>query len=324
MKAAVYEKYGLPEVLKVKEIGQPKPEDDEVLIKVRAASVNSWDWDRLTGKPFIYRLISGIYDPKLKILGADIAGEAEAVGKSVKRIKPGDHLYGDLSAGNWGGFAEYVCAKEDMLEFKPSSMTFEAAAAIPQAGVMALQSLLEKRRIRSGERLLVNGGGGGVGTFAIQMAKSFGAEVTGVDSTAKLGLMRSVGADHVIDYTKENFTKNKEQYDRIVDVVANQSVFDYRRALSNNGIYVMIGGKIFSILQAGLLGPLISGKRGWQIGLLTHKPNKDLAYINELFEAGKVKPIVDKCYQLADLPEALHRIGTGKVMGKIIIRPWQE
>ena len=320
MKALVYQKYGSIDVLELKEVPKPEPKSDEVLVKILAASVNNWDWDRLTGRPYLYRLLSGITKPKLNILGADISGIVESVGNNVKSVKAGEHVYGDLSAGNWGGFAEYVCAPEKTLTHKPASMSFEQAAAIPQAGVMALQGLVEKRQIQAGQKFLMNGGGGGVGTFAIQMAKHFGAEVTCVDHTNKLDFMRSLGADHVIDYTKVNFTKTGDQYDVILDVVANQSIFDYKRALTDRGIYHMIGGKIPSALQVGLLGPLVSSKYGKQLGILGIKPNKDLNFLNKLFEEGKVKPVIDKIYPLKRTAEALQRIGDGTVMGKVVIK----
>ena len=320
MRAVVYEKYGSTDVLELKDIPKPEPKDHEVLVKVVASSVNSWDWDRLTGKPYLYRLLSGITKPKLKILGADVAGIVELVGKDVKTIKTGDHVYGDLSECNWGGFAEYVCASEDALIHKPQTMSFEQAAAIPQAAVMALQGLVEKKHIQPGQKLLMNGGGGAVGTFAIQLAKHFGAEVTCVDHTSKLDFMRSLGADQVIDYTIENFTKTGDRYDVIVDVVANQSVFDYKRALKDDGIYLMIGGKIPSILQIAFLGPLISKKGGKQIRILGIKTNKDLNFINELFEAGKLKPVIDKIYPLSETAQALQKIGDGTVMGKVVVK----
>lgn len=319
MKAIIYTKYSSPDVLELKEVEKPTPKEDEVLVKMRAASVNNWDWDRLTGKPYLYRLLSGIFKPKLQILGADIAGQVEAIGKNVTQIKIGDEVFGDLSEGSWGAFAEYVCAKENALIHKPPGMTFEQAAAIPQAGVMAVQGLLEKRQLQPGQKVLMNGAGGGVGSFVLQLAKYFDAHVTGVDSTAKLEFKRSLGADHVIDYTKEDFTKNGQKYDLIIDVVANRSVFDYKRSLNPDGIYAMIGGKISSILQVGLFGSIIARKGGKQIGILGIKPNKDLAYLNELFESGKIKPIIDKVYPLSETAQAIKYLGEGHVKGKVVI-----
>lgn len=324
MKAMVYEKYGSPDVLKLKEIDKPIARENEVLVKVKAASVNSWDWDRLTGKPYLYQLISGIGKPKLKILGSDVAGIVEEVGERVKKFKPGDEVYGDLSEGNWGAFAEYVCAPEKALVTKPSMMTFEEAAAIPQAGVMALQGIRDQRFINAGQKILMNGAGGGVGTFVIQLAKMQGAHVTAVDNTAKLEFLRSLGADEVIDYTKTDFTRNGQTYDLILDVVANKSVSEYLRALNSGGVYAMIGGKVSSILKCAFLGIFSGKKSGKKVGLLAHKPNKGLDYINELFNAGKLKPIIDKVFPLSETQDALQRIGDGKVMGKAVIKVSNE
>jgi len=319
MKAAVYEKYGTPDNLQLIEVERPIAKDNEVLVKVHAASINSWDWDRLTGKPYLYRLISGISKPKLKILGADISGIVESVGKDVTQFKPGDEVYGDMSAGSWGGFAEYVCANEKALVTKPPTMTFEQASAIPQACVMALQAFRDKRQMKEGDKVLMNGGGGAVGSFAIQLAKLFDLEITAVDSGFKQDFMGSIGADYVIDYTREDFTKNGQQYDLIIDVVANRSVSDYTRALSPEGVYAMIGGTIRSALQIALVGSLISKKHGKKISILAHQPNKDLGYINELFEAGKIIPQIDKVYPLNNLPEAFRFFENGQFLGKIVI-----
>jgi len=319
MKAIVYTKYGLPDVLKLKEVEKPTPKDNEVLVKVHAASVNDWDWGLLRGKPFMNRLFFGLLKPKIKILGGDIAGRVEAVGKNTKQFQPGDEVYGDLSGCDFGGFAEYVCARENALVLKPASMTFEEAAAVPQAAVLALQGLRDKEHIQPGQKVLINGAGGGAGTFAVQIAKSFGAEVTGVDSTRKLDIMRSIGADHVIDYTQEDFTKNRQRYDWIIDFAAHHSIFDYNRALSPTGIYVMVGGSTARIFQVILLGPLISITTSKKMGMLTHTPNKDLAFMKELFEAGKVKPVIDKRYPLSEVPEAFRYFGKGHARGKVVI-----
>lgn len=321
MKAIVYHKYGSPDVLELKEVEKPTPRDNEVLVKVHAASVNSWDWDLLTGT-FQGRL-GAFRKPKYKILGADIAGKVEAVGSNVKQFQPGDEVFGDISgfrARDWGGFAEYVCASENILALKPASMTFEEAAAVPQAGVLALQGLRDKRQIQPGQKVLINGAGGGVGTFAVQMAKLYGAEVTGVDSTKKLDMLRSLGADHVIDYTQEDFTKNGQRYDFILAVVGNRSIFDYNQALSPKGIYVMVGGSTALIFQLLFLGSWISMTGRKKMTILAHKPNKkDLTFMTELFEAGKVVPVIDKCYPLSEVPEALRYFGEGHAQGKVII-----
>ena len=319
MKAIVCTKYGSPDVLQLKEVAKPIPEDNEVLVEVHAASVNDWDWGLLRGKPFLNRLLFGLLKPKIKILGCDIAGRVEAVGRNVKQFQPGDEVFGDISGCGWGGFAEYVCARENALALKPASMTFEEAAAVPQAAVLALQGLRDKGQIQPGQKALINGAGGGVGTFAVQIAKSFGAEVTGVDSTRKLDMVRSIGADQVIDYTQEDFTQSGQRYDLILDVAAYHSIFDYKRALSPRGIYVMVGGSTARIFQAMFLGPLISMTGSKKMSILMHKPNKDLAFMKELFEAGKVVPVIDGRYPLSEVPEALRYFGEGHAKGKIVI-----
>ncbi len=319
MKAMVRTKYGPPDVLQLKEVAKPTPKDNEVLIKVRAASVNDWDWGLLRGKPFMNRLVFGLLKPKIKILGGDIAGRVEAVGRNVKQLQPGDEVYGDLSGCGFGGFAEYVCARENALVLKPAGMTFEEVAAVPQAAVLALQGLRDKGQIQPGQKVLINGAGGGAGTFAVQIAKSFGAEVTGVDSTRKLDTMRSIGADHVIDYKQEDFTKNRQTYDLILDFAAYHSIFDYKRSLSPKGTYVMVGGSTARIFQVMFLGPWISMTGSKKMRILAHKPNKDLALMKELFEAGKVRPVIDKRYPLSEVSEALRYFGKGHAKGKIVI-----
>jgi len=320
MKAIVYTEYGPPEdVLELKEVEKPTPKEDEVLVRVHAASVNHTDWHLLTGEPFVARLWSGLLKPKHKIPGGDIAGRVEAVGRNVKQFQPGDEVFGDKAACGWGCFAEYVCVPENALALKPASITFEEAAAVPQAAVLALQGLRDKRQIQPGQKVLINGAGGGAGTFAVQIAKSFGAEVTGVDSTSKLDMMRSIGADKVIDYTKEDFTKNGQRYDFILDFAAYHSIFDYKRALSPKGIYVMVGGSTAAFLQTVFLGPWISMTTGKKMSLLAHKPNKDLAFMKELFEAGKVVPVIDRRYPLREVAEALRYFGEGHAKGKIVI-----
>ncbi len=319
MKAIVYEKYGLPEVLELKEVDRPEPGDGEILVKVHAASVNSWDWDRLTGEPKLYRLISGIRKPKLKILGADIAGTVESVGKNVKNFKPGDEVFGDLSDGKWGGFAEYAIARENELAIKSTSMSFEQAAALPQAGVMAFQALHDMKTIQSGDRVLMNGAAGGVGTILIQLAKNLGAHVTAVDSGEKLDFLKTLGADELIDYQKENFIKNRQQYDLIVDVVADRTLSEYQQSLNPKGIMVAVGGKISNLLKIALYSSIVL-KEGKKIRILSQKPNKYLGELKELFEKNKVKPVIDKIFPLHQTAEALQYIGDGKVRGKLIIR----
>jgi NADPH:quinone reductase-like Zn-dependent oxidoreductase len=319
MKAIVYTKYGPPDVLELKEVEKPTPKDDEVLIKVHAASINDWDWGLLRGKPLVNRLFFGLLKPKMQILGCDLAGRIETVGRNVKQFHPGDKVFGDISSCGWGGFAEYVCARENALALKPASMTFEEAAAVPQAALLALQGLRDKRQIQPGQKVLINGAGGGAGTFAVQIAKSFGAEVTGVDSTSKLDMMRSIGADHVIDYTKKDFTKNGQRYDLILDNAAHHSIFDYKRVLSPKGIYVMVGGSSAQMFQAMFLGPWISMTGSKKMGILMLKPNKDLAFMLELLKTGKVVPIIDRRYPLSEVPEALRYFGKGHAKGKVVI-----
>jgi NADPH:quinone reductase-like Zn-dependent oxidoreductase len=324
MKAIVYTEYGPPDVLQLKEVGKPTPRDNEVLIRVHAASINSWDWDLLRGE-FLNRLIfRGLLRPKLKILGCDVAGRVDAVGGNVTQFQPGDEVFGDLCGCGWGGFAEYVCARENALTLKPASMTFEEVAAVPQAAAMALQGLRDKGQIQPGQNVLINGAGGGVGTFAVQIAKSFGAEVTGVDSTGKLDMVRSIGADQVIDYTQEDFTKNEQRYDLILDVAAYRSISDYKRALSPKGIYVMVGGSMARILQAVFLGPWISMTGSKKMCILAAEPNKGLTFMKELFEAGKVVPVIDRRYPLGEVAEALRYFGEGYAQGKVVITPKEK
>lgn len=318
MKAIVYNNYGLPDVLKMEDIQKPIPTDDEVLVKVQAVSINAWDWDMLTGKPFEYRFFSGFFKPKNnKIHGCDIAGQIEAVGKNAKQFNIGDEVFGDLSAGGWGAFAEYVCSGENNLILKPSMMTFEEAACLSHGGNLAVQGLVDFGQIESGQKVLINGGGGSTGTLAIQIAKLFDVEITCVDRTEKLDMMRSLGADHVIDYTKEDFTENGQQYDLIFDVKTNRSIFDYKRALAPNGIYVTVGGNTSRILQILFLGKLI---RKYQMHIVGYKANKDSSFLVELYEAGKLKPCIDKCFPLEETAEAFRYYGKGVFNGKTVVR----
>jgi NADPH:quinone reductase-like Zn-dependent oxidoreductase len=318
MKAIVYEEYGSPDVLQLREVETPTPQDDEVLIRIRAVSVNDWDWGLLQGTPLVNRLLYGLFRPKRRVLGSDIAGQIETVGKNVKRFQVGDEVFGDLS-GRWGGFAEYVCAPETALALKPPSMTFAEAAAIPQAGMLAVQGLRDVGRIRPGQKLLINGAGGGVGTFAVQLAKLYGAKVTGVDNSAKLDQLRSMGFDKVIDYTQEDFTKTGICYDLILDVKTNRSAFDYLRALNPDGTYVTVGGSMVRLFQCLLLWPLIAMTSKKAIRVVALKPNKDLAYMSELFQAGKVKPVIDRLRKLSEVPEAMRCFGAGNHIGKVVI-----
>ena len=316
MRAVVWTRYGSPDVLQQQDLERPISKDDEVLVKVHAASINSWDWELLNGESRIN--LGGRLKPPYKILGCDVAGTVEDVGRNVTRFRPGDEVFGDISRDGWGGFAEFVCARETSLSRKRASLSFEQAAAIPQAAGLALQSLRDKGNIRSGQRVLINGAGGGVGTFAVQIAKSFGAEVTGVDKAEKLDMLLSIGADHVIDYNREDFTRRGQEYDLIVDVVSHRSVFDYRRALAPKGICVLVGGSGRAILKSLLLGSWALGDR--KVTLLLYKPNPlDLALICDLFEAGKIVPVIDRRYSLSDVADAFRYYAEGNVKGKIVV-----
>jgi len=316
MKAIVWTKYGPPDVLQLKDVEKPTPNDDEVLVGVHAASVNAKDWRFLRGKPFIGRLFAGLFKPKISILGADISGRVEAVGRNAKQFQPGDEVFG---CGR-GGFAEYVCARENRLALKPANTSFEEAAAFPIAAVTALQGLRDKGRIQPRQKVLINGAGGGVGTFAVQIAKSFGAEVTAVCSTRNLDMVRSIGADQVIDYTQEDFTKKGQRYDLIFAANGYHSIFDYRRALSPSGIYVVAGGSMAQIFQGLLLGPWISMSGSKKMGSMLAKINqKDLAFLIELHKSGKVKPVIDRCYPLSEVAEAIGYLEEGHAKGKVVI-----
>jgi NADPH:quinone reductase-like Zn-dependent oxidoreductase len=318
MKAIVCTKYGPPDVLQLKEVEKPTPKDDEVLIKVHAASLNAYDWHLLTADVFLVRLMGGgLLKPKNTIPGADIAGRVEAVGRNVTHFEPGDDVFGEISHG---GFAEFACARENRLAARPANLSFEEAAAVPMASLTALQGLRDKGRIQPGQKVLINGASGGVGTFAVQIAKSFGAEVTAVCSTGKMDMARSIGADQVIDYTKEDFTKSGRHYDLIFAANGYHPILDYRRALGPKGIYVMAGGTKAQTFQAMLLGPWISMARSKKLGGLSAKVDqKDLVFIKELLEAGKVRPVIDRRYPLSEVPEALRYLGEGHAQGKVVI-----
>jgi NADPH:quinone reductase-like Zn-dependent oxidoreductase len=319
MKAIIYTKYGPPDVLELKEADKPVPKDNQVLVKIHAASLNAADWHLLRADPFMARLFSGLFRPKFNILGADIAGRVEAIGKDIKQFKPGDEVFGDLFGCGFGGFAEYACADEKALILKPANISFEEAAAIPVAAMTALQGLCDKGHIQPGQKVLINGASGGVGTFAVQIAKYFGAEVTAVCSTGNMEMARSLGADHVIDYTKEDFTKNGQQYDLILAANGYHPISDYRRGLSPNGIYVMTGGKGKQMFQAMTLGPWMS-MGGKKMGGLSAKSNqKDLVFIKGLLETGKIKPVIDRRYPLSETAQAFRYLEEGHAKGKIII-----
>lgn len=348
MKAALRHAFGGPEVLNLEEVQTPRPHDDEILIRVHAASVNLGDWELLTGEPRYISVLATLFTrkprheaislvernasaqkskdffkPKFKILGSDIAGRVEAVGKEVTQFREGDEVFGDCTIGGFGAFAEYVCVPEKAaLAKKPASMSFEQAAAIPQASFIALQGIRDHAKVRPGQRVLINGAGGGAGTFAVQLAKMYGAEVTGVDGPSKLEMLRGLGADHVIDYTREDFTKSGKRYDVILDMAAYRTVFESRRALTPSGIYLMTGGSGTALWQSAFLGPFLSmaGKGRVKL-LLANGSRDDLVLMTELFAAGKVAPVIDKCYPLHETGEALRRVGEKQSKGKVIITP---
>ena len=317
MKAIVYTEYGSPDVLQFKDVEKPTPKDDEVLIKVHAASVNAYDWHFLTADIFLIRLMGGgVLKPKYTRLGADIAGRIEAVGRNVKQFQPDDEVFGMVK----GGFAEYACAPENALALKPVNLSFEEAAAVPMAAVTALQGLRDEGQIQAGQKVLINGASGGVGTFAVQIAKSFGAEVTAVCSTRNLDQARSIGADHIIDYTKEDFTKNGQQYDLVFAANGYHSLSAYKRALTPKGIYIMAGGSMAQIFQSMLMGSMMSETGGRKMAGVSAKRNqKDLAFLKELVEAGKVVPVIDRRYPLSEAAEALRYLGAGHAKGKVVI-----
>jgi NADPH:quinone reductase-like Zn-dependent oxidoreductase len=321
MKAVLYTKYGSPDVLEFQEIAKPVPNDFEVLVSIQVTAINMADVYLMRGNPLPIRFSTGLFKPKRQILGADIAGRIEAVGSKVKQFKFGDEVFGDLSGAGLGGggFAEYVCAREDALTFKPAHVSFEAAAAVSMAAVTALQGLRDKGQIQAGQKVLIHGASGGVGTFAVQIAKALGTEVTAVCSTQKVELMRSLGADHVIDYTKEDFSQNGQHYDLILAANGNRSIFDYKRALSPNGIYVLTGGSMRQFSQVMLLGPLLSIGSQKMCNLLTKPNQKDLTFVKNLLETGKITPVIDRRYNLKDVPEALRYLEAGHAKGKVII-----
>ena len=321
MKAIVCKQYGPPDLLQFKDVAKPAPADNQVLIKVCAASANPLDWRLMRADPVFVRLFFGLFKPKLEILGSDIAGRVEEVGKDVKQFQPGDEVFGAKGFAG-GGFAEYVCAVENELTLKPANVSFEDAAAVPVAAITALQGLRDKGLIQRGQKVLIDGASGGVGTFAVQIAKSFGAEVTAVCSTRNLETARSIGADHVIDYTWEDFTRSGQRYDLILAANARHSVFDYRRALSQDGIYVKAGGKptLHGVLEDLIVAPFLSriGRRKTCtfIAKLTHE---DLVILKDLLEAGKIVPVIDRRYPLSEVAEALRYLEKGHAQGKVII-----
>ncbi len=321
MKAIVYTKYGPPDVLQLMEVAKPEPKDNQVLVKVLSASANALDFRRFESTSIMGRFMDEVVlKATNKVLGADIAGRVETVGAAVRQFKPGDEVFG-VSAGSVGGFAEYACSVENGLALKPANQSFEAVTAVPVAALTALQGLRDKGHVQPGQKVLINGASGGVGTFAVQIAKSFGAEVTAVCSTRNLEKARSIGADHVIDYTKENFTKQGQHYDLIIAANGYHPLQDYRRALSPGGIYVALGGSITQVVQSMLLGPLVSrfGSKKMVFMGIAKINQKDLAFLAELLEAGKVVPVIEKSYPLSEVAAAIRYLAEGHAQGKVVI-----
>ena len=322
MKAIICPRYGSPDVLQLREVEKPVPQEDEVLIQIHAASLNSRDLRMLRANPFFMRLMpGGLFRPKNKILGADLAGRVESIGCNVKQVKPGDEVFGYLpSATGRGTFTEYVCAKENMITLKPANLTFEQAAAVPLAAMTALQGLRDNGNLQPGQKVLINGASGGVGTFAVQIAKAFGAEVTAVCSTRNLEMVRSLGADHVIDYTREDFTRNGQRYDLILAANGYHPISDYLRALKPQGIYVVAGGSMFQLFQAANHRKKVFKTESQKIYIASLvQSQKDLIFIKELLESGKIMPVIDGCYPLSKTPEAFWYFEKVHSKGKVVI-----
>jgi NADPH:quinone reductase-like Zn-dependent oxidoreductase len=318
MKAIVRETYGPPDVLHLEEVPLPTLRDGDVLVRVRAASANAGDWHLLRGTPLPFRLVAGLRIPKFKIIGTDVAGHVEAVGRNVTQFRPGDEVFGELSRCGFGAYAEFAAAPEKALALKPANLSFEEAATLPTAGCTALQGL-RKGRIQRAQRVLLNGASGGVGTFAVQIAKSFGTEVTAVCSTRNVDMVRSIGADHVIDYTKDDFATHGQRYDLILATNGDRSIWDYRRALTTDGCYAMTGGSNRQLTEALLFGPLLSIGRQ-QFGNVLMKPNQeDLLVLKELCESGKVRPVIDRRFPLSEVSSAVRYVEDGHARGKVVV-----
>ena len=317
MKALIRDRYGSPDVLEVREVEQPVPKNGEVLVRVHAASINDWDWALLRAS-----MLPFARNPRIKILGCDVAGRVAALGPRAERFHAGDEVYGDLSTfgfSGWGGFAEYVCAPESALVRKPARMTFEQAAALPQAGQLAVQGLFANGPLKPGQKILINGAGGGVGTIGVQLAKTQNVEVTGVDSAIKLEMMRTLGFDHVIDYRKEDFTRNGERYDLILDTKTSRSPTEYARSLNPGGAYVTVGGENPRLVQFLAMGWWVRLTTNKTVRLIRLRQNQDLPYLNERFEAGELTPVIDGPYRLSDARDAFRHFGAGNHKGKVII-----
>jgi NADPH:quinone reductase-like Zn-dependent oxidoreductase len=322
MKAIVYSTYGSPDVLHCTEVNKPVPKNNEVLVKVYAASINSWDWDMLRGKPFLVRIFGGFFKPKQKILGADIAGIVESVGSDVKNFKPGDEVMGDIAGAGFGGFAEYAVAPEKLLCKKPKQLSFEQAAALPQAGLLAIQGLRYQKQLKTGDKVLINGAGGGVGPIALQYAKSLGTVVTCVDKEEKFEMLRLLGADDLINYRKEDYTSNGKQYDYILDVTAHKRVADYKRALKPNGVFAMIGGSMgWLLFQMMLVQPLLSKFRKKKLGIMGYRVSTAaLEELALLASEKNILPVIDTVFPLEETANAFRHFEKGNFKGKIVIK----
>ena len=320
MKAVACPRYGSPDVLELRDITKPTPKTNGVLIKVYASSVNASDWRLMRANPFLVRLTEGFSKPKHPVLGSDVAGRVEAVGTNVTQFEVGDEVLGDLSGAGFGAFAEYAVAPESVLIHKPAALSFEQAAALPMAAVTALQGLRDYGQIEAGQKVLINGASGGVGSFAVQLARFFGTEVTGVCRTEKVDMVRSLGADHIIDYTEKDFTQEAERYDLILGVGGFHPLAAYKRVLRPGGRYVMAGGETRQIMQATFLGPLLSLRGDKKLMGYVAKPSQeDLTFVAGLLESGKLTPVIDRCYPLAEVPEAIRYLEAGRARGKVVI-----
>jgi NADPH:quinone reductase-like Zn-dependent oxidoreductase len=319
MKAILLKEYGLPNDLEIGEVAKPIPNDNEVLVRIHSASINDWDWGLVRGKPFVIRLFFGLKKPKINIPGIDISGSIEAVGGKVNSFKIGEEIYCDLSESGCGGFAQYVCMPESILYKKPSNISHNDASALPHAGLLALQGLVEQGKVKSGQNVLINGAGGGVGTLGIQILKSYGVKVTGVDSDEKLDLMKSLGFDKVMDYNKTDFTDTGEKYDLILDTKSNRSVFKYARSLKKNGTYITVGGLMYRLIEIAFLGSILSLFTRKKLSVLIHKPNEGLDRITKFVEDGQIRPVIDGPYAFDKIPELIQYFGEGKHLGKIVI-----
>ncbi|WP_276166612.1 NAD(P)-dependent alcohol dehydrogenase [Zobellia alginiliquefaciens] len=321
MKAITFKKYGAPEkVLKITEVPKPTPKPNQVLVKVHATAINDYDWSMVRGKPYLYRLMFGLFKPKHPIMGMELAGRIESVGAEVTRFNVGDAVFGDVSESGFGTFAEYVCIEEKSLVNKPDELSYEEATSAPHAFGLAYQGLEDVGKIKKGDKILINGGGGGVGTLALQLAKNYDCEVTGVDSKAKLDMMKSIGFDHVIDYKKENFTQNGKTYDLILDCKTNKSAFSYPNLLTPNGAYVTIGGKLTSLLSIFFFGRLATAFSSKKLQILSLKTNKNLDDFIKLYTQNKINVRIDGPYPFEDIPRLVQYFGEGKHEGKVVVQ----